>query len=556
MEQLKVYLDYIKKNRKTYILVMYLITISTIVGLSYTLMLKVVIDDVLINRKYNILLNILMIILLSFLINSIINYSNGVFVLNVNQRISISLKRKILNHVQLSKNNEYSEYDSGDLLNRTKNDIDVIAQFLSTSLLSLITNISSIIIYSILMFYINRKLAILAILLSVTQLTVSRKFSKKIKDVNKRQKEQDSNYIDFLSHVYTHNIFYKIFNKAEYNNNRFNEILSKVKDIMFEYFRIKYIFNTSISFISYIASIILIGVGIYEIIMGRMTIGILFVFDSVSEKFYQYSNAIMNFNLEFQNAYVSMERVNELTNMELENYSTKNICSEEHNKLANTSITEITIGNGMFKYTDKYILKDIFLTFEKKKCYVIMGPSGQGKTTLANIIVRLYDLNNGDLCINKLNIKSISVDEIRDKITYVIQKNIILNGTIRENLLLGNNSISNEEFKYICKICYIDEFTTGFTDGYNTIIGDKGVQLSEGQKQRISIARGLLRTSDVYIFDEITSNLDKELGLRIIENIQNYLGDKIQVYITHDPLIQEHIKHVITVGNSYIEMKN
>ncbi|MFA9377809.1 MAG: ABC transporter ATP-binding protein [Lachnotalea sp.] len=549
MKLIQNYFEFVKNNKKYYVIILYLIAISSIVGLVYTLMLKVIIDDVLVNSEFYILPIIVTIMVLSFIINTIINYCNGVFVINIMQNISIQLKQKIVDHIQKMRMNKITDYESGDLINRTKNDIDIIAQFLSTAILTLITNLSNLLLYSIIMFYISKKLAIFAMLFGGLQLFISQKFSNNIKKISRKQKEKESQNLDFLAHLYKNIKFYKAFNKYNYNNNKFLNIIINLRGLAFDNFKIKYFFTSSISFITYFASIILIGIGIYEISKGRMTIGILFVFDSINEKFYQYSNSIMNFNIEFQNAYVSMERVNEILSLETENYDS----SQQDKEVIRSKINTISIRKARFKYTDKDVIHNVNFEFNKNQAYMIMGPSGQGKTTLVNLILKLYELQGGYIDIGGVNIKDISVNEIRKKITYVMQENVILNDSIRENLLIGDNDVSEEVLEKICKICHIEDFVQNLEKGYETVIGEKGIQLSEGQKQRISLARGLLRESDIYIFDEITSHLDNELGVDIVKNIQEYRRDKIKIYITHNSSIKEYMDEIIILNDATIQ---
>jgi ATP-binding cassette, subfamily C, bacteriocin exporter len=548
MELIQNYFKYVKTNKKYYVIILYLIAISSFVGLIYTLMLKVIIDDVLVNSKFYILPIIITIMVLSFIINTMINYCNGVFIINIMQNISIQLKQKIVNRIQKIRMIKITDYESGDLINRT-NDIDTIAQFLSTAILTLITNLSNLLLYSIIMFYISKRLAIFAMLFGGLQLFISHKFSDNVKKISRKQKEKESQNLDFLAHLYKNIKFYKAFNKLNYNNNKFLNIINNLRDLAFNNFKIKYFFTSSISFISYFASIIIIGIGIYEISKGRMTIGVLFVFDSINEKFYQYSYSIMNFNIEFQNAYVSMERVNEILSLETENY----VSFQQEKEVIHSKIETISIREASFKYTDKDVIHNVNFEFKKNQAYMIMGPSGQGKTTLANLLLKLYELQGGYIDIEGLNIKDISVNEIRKKITYVMQENIILNDSIRENLLIGDNNIAEEILKKVCKICHIEDFVQYLEKGYETMIGEKGIQLSEGQKQRISMARGLLRESDIYIFDEITSHLDNELGIDIVKNIQEYRRDKIKIYITHDPSIKEYMDEIIIINDATIQ---
>ena len=543
------YLSYIRNNKKIYISISYLVALGSVAGLLYSVVLKLVIDEVLLKNKYHMLGKLTIILILSFVITALVNFSTGILALELAQSIAISIKTTVLNHLQRISVNDFTKYDSGDLINRTLNDAENISNFLSSSIIGFFANLGNAIMYLVLMFYINKKLALIAIGMSIIQLIISKKFSPKLKAINRNIKEKKSEELDLLAHVFKSNIFYKAYNKSSYNNSKYEKIILFIKSLSFKNFKIRFLYNTTISGASFVSSLLILGLGIYEIICGRMTVGTVFLIDSIAEMFVQSSNAIMNFNIELQNAYVSIERIDEIMEIEEENRADISI-----ENCLDFSIKTISFSNVSFRYLDKQILSDMCLEFSIGKTYAIMGLSGIGKTTMAYLILRFYNIQKGKILVNKTDIKEIPLFELREKIAFVMQESVILNGTIRENIMLDTLCTYEDEkrFMEITKICHLDEFVDQMEEGYETIIGEKGRQLSEGQKQRLSIARGLMKKADVYIFDEITSHLDKQTGHSILECIQKFLHDKIIIYISHDTGVKQFADNVVNL-QEYID---
>ncbi|MEG2256493.1 MAG: ATP-binding cassette domain-containing protein, partial [Cetobacterium sp.] len=168
-----------------------------------------------------------------------------------------------------------------------------------------------------------------------------------------------------------------------------------------------------------------------------------------------------------------------------------------------------------------------------RKITALVGTSGCGKSTIAKLLFRLWDVNSGDILVDGLSIKDYNLKSIRSNISIITQDTLIFDDTIANNLLLNNRSISDDYLEKICKSVEIYELVNSLSDGFNTIVGEKGVKLSGGQKQRIAIARALLCNSKIIIFDEATSALDNISQRTILENISEFLEDKTVIVIAH-----------------------
>ncbi|MCP8340927.1 ATP-binding cassette domain-containing protein, partial [Clostridioides difficile] len=202
--------------------------------------------------------------------------------------------------------------------------------------------------------------------------------------------------------------------------------------------------------------------------------------------------------------------------------------------LEHKPIENIEFKNVYFKYSDKdnQVLNGVNLSFSKGKTTAIVGGSGCGKSTISNLIYRLWDVSEGEITINGINIKNVNLAFLRKNINVVTQDVLIFDNTIRDNISLGKN-IEDEEILSICNIVGMKDFIESLEDGLYSIVGEKGVKMSGGQKQRIAMARALAGNSDILVFDESTSSLDNISQKEIMKNMKEVIKDKIVIIIAH-----------------------
>lgn len=210
-------------------------------------------------------------------------------------------------------------------------------------------------------------------------------------------------------------------------------------------------------------------------------------------------------------------------------------------------IPSITFENVSFKYKDRLILKDISFKIETGQTAVIIGPTGSGKSTIAKLLLRLFDPIEGNIFINDINLKEISLNSLSETIGWVPQETYLLNDTIKNNLILVHPKATSEEIEEALKNSHLLEFINKLPEGLNTTVGNRGLKLSGGEKQRLSIARIFLKKPRICIFDESTSSLDKDTELVIEENIEKFLPDITKVIITHRPFFKHKVDKIISI---------
>ncbi len=309
--------------------------------------------------------------------------------------------------------------------------------------------------------------------------------------------------------------------------NRLGSILDKATNqaIKSQYITIKG--NMLVQAVNYLDMIIFIFIAIVLISLGKIGIEEFITFLSYSILFSNSLSSLTKVNAVIQKLIVSLKRIYDLNNnlnFNTNIFGNKDIHKEEK---------KIELKNVSFSYNDKNVISNLNVSFNGFGKYVIVGESGSGKSTIFNLLLRFYDNYDGEILINEVNIREMSDVSLRNNVSVVRQEPYLFNLSIKDNLLLGNSCSDMNEIEHVCSICNIHKFIMSLPNNYDTVVSEGGVGLSVGQKQRIAIARALLRRTSILLLDEITSALDNDTEESINELI-NYISiDHIVIVITH-----------------------
>ncbi|HDA5408693.1 TPA: ABC transporter ATP-binding protein, partial [Clostridioides difficile] len=389
---------------------------------------------------------------------------------------------------------------------------------------------------------------ILQIILSIFQ----NKFTKLISK-NTREIREDSGSLSNKIQEYVSNIKNVVVSKSRMKF--FSSYLSEEKNLIRKYLKLDLIMNGNIAIaksISILVTVSIYGVGGYKIISGNMTIGELLAFQQYTNMFIGPCISIVRANTRIQQAKASLDRVYSVIDEEIDikvNNRGLRIEDKECNiiEFKNIYFSYKEIGKKKLQNleqdeqidctyedieTDSYILSNINITFRKGETTALIGESGSGKSTIVNLLYRLWDIQKGEITIDGINIKNINLKSLRKSINIVTQDMLMFDDTIRNNINI-NKSLSDEELKNICSVVGMNDFISRLENGFDTIIGEKGVKISGGQKQRIALARSLVNDSKILILDEATSALDNISQSEILRNIRAYVKGKIVIIIAH-----------------------
>ena len=275
-----------------------------------------------------------------------------------------------------------------------------------------------------------------------------------------------------------------------------------------------------------IGETVILWVGTINILNGNLTIGELITFNALLAYFLDPVKNLINLQPTMQTAIVAADRLGEILDLDPEKKE------NEENKIKDVSLNkEIEISNLDFRYgTRQLVLKNINMNIMPGEKIALVGESGSGKTTLVKLLMNFYEFEKGEIMFGDYNIKDINIESLRDKIAYISQDIFLFSGTIRENLMLGNEDATLDEIIEACKLSKANEFIEKMPLRYETLLEENGANLSGGQKQRLAIARALLKKPDILIMDEATSNLDS-ITEKAIEKTINELSNNITTII-------------------------
>lgn len=540
---LRKYLKYVKPYYKLQLITLMFVLISSVLGLQGPIIMKIVIDNVLLSRNYRLLTIILFIMVGLFILNSFINFINEYLTKYIAEMISINMRAEVFSKIQRMKIKYTNEQKIGDLMNRIIGDVGNVTMFLSNTYIIILSNIFNIITALILIISLNYRLAIMNLIIVPIYTFIYLKFMHLIRNNEKRMIEKSSEHYNLLKEFFSNIKLTKLFNSEKKNENVYLDLLNNLMVLSFRSFNTHYTFNTLLSSIYFIFELLILIIGVKEISLGRLSIGGLLVFNSLVSRFFAPVKNFININVEFQRVFVSIERIEEIVNIPTE---------DTDNELTRTFETgDIVFKNVSFKYDSINVLKNIDLKIKNGEKVAIIGPSGSGKSTITNLLLRLYDLEDGDLLINNININEYSIPSLRDGIGLISQDILLFDTSIKDNICFGSD-LSDEEVFNICKKIGIHDFILSLPQQYNTVIGNNGVKLSGGQKQLLSIARLLTKNPYICILDEATSSVDKQLEINIYKLVFSLFTDKTIIIIAHNQSAIRYVDKIIILDQGEI----
>ena len=297
--------------------------------------------------------------------------------------------------------------------------------------------------------------------------------------------------------------------------------------------------------------IVILWIGTVQVLDGKIPVGLLLTFNALLAYFLTPIENIVSFQATFQSAKVAAKRLEEITDTPLE----KEIGGGEKDKLQPMSLEgDIEFQNASFRYgARKETLRNISLTIKSGSKTALVGRSGSGKTTLAKLLMNFYPLESGQILIDGVNIGDIALDSLRSRIAYVSQDDFLFNDTLLENLRFANPMAKYEEIIEACKKARIHDYITSLPLRYNTLVEENGTNLSSGQKQRLALAKAILKKPDIFILDEATSNLDAKTEKEVMAAIREAVEGKTCIFIAHRLSTISECSQVVVMEDGKIE---
>ncbi|HEX2788377.1 MAG TPA: ABC transporter ATP-binding protein [Ignavibacteria bacterium] len=480
--------------------------------------------------KLDVLKYLCLLILITFALKNLFSYLQSYYMAFVEQGILKDLRFDLYKHYLELPLSFFTEERKGNLISRIINDIQIIKDSVIAVMNSLFRDPPTIIVFSIVLFLFNWKLTLIIFLLSPVTAFILSKIGNSLKRSSRKSQEKISDITSTLDETLGAIRIVKAFGMENYEKKKFNEENNSYFDLMVKIFRKRALASPISETIGVLTIVIILYFFGQEILLGQsdMTPGGFIFYLAV---FFQMMPSLKLFGQVF-NSYkegsAAAERVFDLLDTETKIKDAPDAVELKEFK------NNIEFKDASFKYErSDYILKNINLEVKKGQIIAIVGPSGAGKTSLVDLIPRFYDLTEGNLFFDGTNIKKIKIESLRSLMGIVNQETILFNDTVQNNIAYGENEIPIEKIVEAAKAANAHKFIEKLSNGYDTLIGDRGVKLSGGERQRLSIARALLKNPPILILDEATSALDTESEILVQQAIETLMQGRTSIVIAH-----------------------
>ena len=462
-----------------------------------------------------------------FLVNAILS-GVGYYLLNkIGEKMIYAIRSVLWQHIIHLKMPFFDQNESGQLMSRLTDDTKVINDFISQKLPNLFPSIITLIGSFIMLFILDWQMTLMTFITIPLFVIVIMPLGKVMQKISKNTQNEIAEFSGLLGRVLTEMRLVKVSNTEKLELDKAHKNLSEIYRLGLKQAKIAAVIQP-ISGIIMLATIgIILGFGGLRIASGAISAGTL-----VAMIFYVLNLSMPLINLstlvtDYKKAVGASSRIDEILHEPLENITAPS-------KVENIPSGDMTFDHVSFGYDSQPVLEDVSFRIAPGDVTAFVGPSGSGKSTIFSLIERMYDVTDGDITYHNTSIYQLSLTDWRRKIGYVMQSNAMMNGTIRDNILYGiEREVPDEELMHYARLAHCHDFIMDFEQGYDTIVGERGLKLSGGQRQRIDIARSFVKNPDILLLDEATANLDSESERKIQEALDTLMANRTTIVIAH-----------------------
>ncbi|MFS8501013.1 MAG: ABC transporter ATP-binding protein [Caldicoprobacter sp.] len=438
------------------------------------------------------------------------------------------IRSDLYDHLQNLSLRFFHDKQTGELMSRVLDDTRNFEQLLAHAIPTLVVNALMLVGVSAILFSMNLQLALYTLIPIPLLFWMVVKFSKISRPMFKEAQKEIAEVSAILQDNFSGIKEIKAFTQEAYESRRTLERIAAYTRAILRALKLSNAFHPSIEFVSGLGTVIVIFFGGRLALSNQLALEDLVAFLLYLNSFYQPITSFGMINEGIQHALASAERVFEILNEEPEIKDAPDAIEVDRVK------GKIEFRNVSFRYVDDVpVLKNVSFKVNPGEMVALVGPTGVGKTTIANLIPRFYDPDAGQILIDDVDIRKIKLSSLRKQISMVSQDVFLFNGTVKENILYGRPDATDEEVIAAAKAANAHEFIMELPEGYDTRVGERGVKLSGGQKQRISIARALLKDAPILILDEATSSVDTQTEKQIQEALENLMKNRTTIVIAH-----------------------
>jgi subfamily B ATP-binding cassette protein MsbA len=490
-------------------------------------LMKPVFDKVFLNKDGDALILIAIAVIVIFFLKGAASYGQTIIMSLIGQRIVTDMRNELYRKIQLQPLSFFTKNSTGVLMSRITNDVSYIQGAVSEAVTSILKDSFSVIGLVFVVFYQDWKLALIAMIVFPLAVYPIAQFSRKMRNIATSTQVTMGSLTALLQETISGNRIVKAFGMEKHENERFARENERLFKLTMKSVSVRAISSPFMEFLGGIGIAIVIFYGGSQVIKGTSTPGTFISFITALLMLYEPVKRLTNVNNTIQQGISGAQRVFEVINTvpEIQN---------KENAIQLPRIQKgIEISNVSFRYEESWVLRDINLSIRAGEVVAFVGMSGGGKTTLVNLIPRFYDVTEGRILIDGIDIRDATIESLRVQIGIVTQQTILFNDTVENNIAYGDIRKSREDIIAAARAADAHDFIMKLPNGYETVIGESGVKLSGGERQRISIARALLKDAPILILDEATSSLDTEAEIEVQAALDLLMKSRTTLVIAH-----------------------
>ncbi|MFP7359654.1 ABC transporter ATP-binding protein [Kurthia gibsonii] len=556
MDSMKRYMKFVKPYKWDIVFAFILGVIKFMIPLAIPLLIKVIIDDVISNdglppdeKTKKLFMWIIFMAFLFFIVRPPIEYYRQYFAQRISNRVLYDIRTNMYGHLQKLGQKFYANNRVGDVISRTINDVEQTKEFIVTGLMNVWIDLVTVVIAIGIMLYMDFKLTLVTLIALPFYVISVKFFFTKLRTLTRERSKALAGVQSYLHERVQGMSVITSFTLEQHEQGVFKKangnFLEKALDQTRWNAKTFMVVNT----VTGMAPVAVIGYAGYQVIHGSLTLGVLAAFIGYIDSLYNPLRRLVNSSTTLTQSVASMDRMFELMD---EKYD---ITDRENAKELQQVAGKVTFDDVVFRYNDdgRNVLNQLNFTIEPGQTAAFVGMSGGGKSTIISLIPRFYDVTGGSIKIDGQDIRDLTIESLRRNIGIVQQDNVLFSDSIKENILMGNPQATDEEVYAAAKAANAHDFIMSFPDGYDTLVGERGVKLSGGQKQRVAIARVFLKNPPILILDEATSALDLESEALIQESLDRLAHNRTTLIVAHRLSTITHADQIMLIDHGEVK---